>query len=113
MSLVAWVVFGLVAGFIAGKLVNSTGHRVWFDAFLGVTGAVIAGFFFDATGGRRVSDFDLRNVFVGVCGASFALFLYHAGVGRRPSPRRGIVQRRSARRTESSQRPSRSEALAR
>jgi uncharacterized membrane protein YeaQ/YmgE (transglycosylase-associated protein family) len=91
MSLVAWVLFGIVAGFIAGKLVNSTGQRVWFDAFLGVAGAVTAGFFFDAVGVGRVTDFNLLTVFVGVCGASFALFLYYAGVGR-PSRGKAVVR---------------------
>ncbi len=46
MSLVAWIVLGLVAGFIASKLVNHVGKGVVLDIVVGVLGAVVGGWFF-------------------------------------------------------------------
>jgi len=84
MSVVVWVLFGLVAGFIAGKLVNSTGARVFLDIALGIVGAVIGGLMFNQVGAAGMTGFNLWSLFVAVCGASLALFVYHAAAGRRP-----------------------------
>jgi len=43
MSIVAWVVLGLIAGFIGSKLVNKTGEGFILDIALGVVGAVVGG----------------------------------------------------------------------
>ena len=84
MSVVAWVLFGLVAGFIGGKLVNSTGRSVVLDAILGVVGAVLGGLLFTVIG-TEGGAFNLSSLFLAVCGAAFLLFLYHAAVGRPPT----------------------------
>jgi uncharacterized membrane protein YeaQ/YmgE (transglycosylase-associated protein family) len=41
MSIVAWVVLGLIAGFIGSKLVNKTGEGILLDIALGIVGAVV------------------------------------------------------------------------
>jgi uncharacterized membrane protein YeaQ/YmgE (transglycosylase-associated protein family) len=46
MSLVAWIVLGLVAGFIGSKLVNKTGEGLILDIVLGVVGAIVGGWRF-------------------------------------------------------------------
>jgi len=43
MSIIAWIVLGLIAGFIGSKLVNKTGEGFFRDIALGVVGAVIGG----------------------------------------------------------------------
>jgi uncharacterized membrane protein YeaQ/YmgE (transglycosylase-associated protein family) len=39
MSVLAWIVLGLVAGFIASKIVNSRGEGLFLDVVLGIVGA--------------------------------------------------------------------------
>ena len=50
MSILAWIVLGLIAGFIGSKLVNKTGEGVILDIVLGVVGAVVGGYLFSIFG---------------------------------------------------------------
>ena len=83
MSVVVWVLFGLVAGFVASKLVNSTGGGALLDSALGVVGALIGGFLFKQIGVAGLTGFNLWSLFVAVAGASVILFVYQAAAGRR------------------------------
>ena len=40
MSVVAWIVLGLISGFIASNVVRSTGQGLLLDIVLGIIGAV-------------------------------------------------------------------------
>jgi uncharacterized membrane protein YeaQ/YmgE (transglycosylase-associated protein family) len=84
MSIILCVLFGLVAGFIASRLVNSTGAGVFLDVGLGIGGAVLGGFLFTQIGVTGMTGFNLWSLFVAVCGASVLLFVYHAACGQRP-----------------------------
>lgn len=83
MSLLAWIVLGLVAGFIGSKVVNNTGEGVLVDILLGVVGAVVGGFLFNQFGQPGVSGLNLYSLLVAVVGAVVVLWLYHAVMGRR------------------------------
>ncbi len=83
MSIIGWLVLGLIAGFIASKLVNKTGEGLVLDIVLGIVGAVVGGFLFTQFGASGVTGFNLYSMFVAVIGAVVVLFLYHAVVGRR------------------------------
>ena len=83
MSLLAWIVLGLVAGFIGSKVVNNTGQGLLVDILLGVVGAVVGGFLFNQFGEPGVSGLNLYSLIVAVVGAILVLWLYHALVGRR------------------------------
>lgn len=83
MSILAWLVLGLIAGFIASKIVNKTGEGLVIDIVLGVVGALIGGALFNALGGVGVTGFNLWSLFVAVIGAVIALLLYHAVARRR------------------------------
>ena len=50
MSIVAWLVVGLIAGFIASQIVNKSGEGMVLDIVLGVVGAVVGGFLFNMLG---------------------------------------------------------------
>jgi uncharacterized membrane protein YeaQ/YmgE (transglycosylase-associated protein family) len=106
MSIIAWVLFGLVAGFIGGKLVNSTGSGVWRDGALGIAGAVLGGLVFQRVGAAHATGFNLLSLFVAVCGACLVLFVYHAVSGYRPPATRLSMTERAAGRA-STQSPSR------
>ena len=46
MSFFAWIVLGLLAGFIGSKIVNKQGEGLILDILLGIFGAVIGGWLF-------------------------------------------------------------------
>jgi uncharacterized membrane protein YeaQ/YmgE (transglycosylase-associated protein family) len=83
MSIVAWIVLGLLAGFIASHVVNREGKGPLGDIVLGVIGAVVGGFVFNLLGAVGVTGFNLWSMFVSVCGAILTLVAYHAITGRR------------------------------
>jgi len=77
MSVLAWIVLGLIAGFIGSKLVNKTGEGIVLDVLLGVVGAVVGGFVFRALGASGVSGLNVYSLFVAVIGSVAFLLVYH------------------------------------
>jgi uncharacterized membrane protein YeaQ/YmgE (transglycosylase-associated protein family) len=78
MGVIGWIVLGLIAGFIASKLVNKRGEGLPFDILLGIVGAVIGGWIFNAVGSAGVTGFNLWSLFVAVIGAVALLVVWHA-----------------------------------
>ena len=83
MSIIAWIVLGLVAGFIASKVVNRAGGSLVLDLVLGIIGAVVGGFLFNQFGHSGVSGLNLYSLLVATVGAIIVLVIYHALAGRR------------------------------
>jgi uncharacterized membrane protein YeaQ/YmgE (transglycosylase-associated protein family) len=83
MSLIIWIVLGLISGFIASKLVNKSGEGMLLDILLGMVGAVVGGWLFRAFGMPGVSGLNVYSVVVAVIGAAVFLILYHALSRRR------------------------------
>ena len=83
MSILGWIILGLISGFIASKIVNKTGEGVILDIILGIIGAVVGGFLFNEFGAVGVTGFNLYSMFVAVIGAIVVLVIYHALFGRR------------------------------
>ena len=83
MSVIAWIILGLIAGFIASKLVNRTGGSLVLDLLLGVVGAFVGGFLFTRFGAAGVTGLNIYSILVAIVGAVVVLFIYHALVGRR------------------------------
>jgi len=78
MSLLAWIILGLIAGFLASKIVNNTGQGAILDIVLGIVGAVIGGWLFTTFGMVGLTGFNLYSVFVSMVGAVVLLVVYHA-----------------------------------
>jgi uncharacterized membrane protein YeaQ/YmgE (transglycosylase-associated protein family) len=78
MSFLTWIVLGLIAGFIASKIVNKQGEGFFLDIILGIVGAVAGGWIFSAFGAGGVSGVNLYSILVAVVGAIIVLALYHA-----------------------------------
>ncbi|MGA2119243.1 MAG: GlsB/YeaQ/YmgE family stress response membrane protein [Bryobacteraceae bacterium] len=78
MSFLAWIVLGLIAGFIGGKFVNSRGEGILLDILLGVVGAFAGGWLFHMFGASGVSGLNLYSLFVAVIGSTVLLVLFHA-----------------------------------
>lgn len=83
LSWVGWIVLGLIAGFIASRIVNKEGAGLLMDIVLGIVGAVVGGFIFSAFGAVGVTGFNIYSMIVAVVGAIVVLWLYHALAGRR------------------------------
>jgi uncharacterized membrane protein YeaQ/YmgE (transglycosylase-associated protein family) len=83
MSFIVWIVLGLIAGFIASKLVNRTGEGMLLDIVLGIVGAVVGGWLFHAFGMPGVTGLNVYSVAVAVIGAAVFLIVYHALTSRR------------------------------
>ena len=80
MGILAWLVLGLIAGFIASKIVNHTGSGIVMDI---VIGALVGGFLFSFFGAVGVTGFNIYSMLVAIVGAVVVLWLYHAFFGRR------------------------------
>jgi len=78
MSILAWIILGLLAGFIGSKLVNKRGDGMFLDIILGIVGAVVGGWLFNRFGAVGVTGLNLYSLLVAVIGAVVVLLVYHA-----------------------------------
>ncbi len=83
MSIIGWLILGLIAGFVASRIVNAQGQGIVLDVALGMVGALVGGFIFDAIGGVGVTGFNAWSLLVAIIGSVIVLLLYHALTGRR------------------------------
>lgn len=83
MSIIGWIIFGLITGFIASKIVNDRGEGCFLNIALGVVGAVVGGAIFSFLGEPVFFHFSLWSMFVAVLGAVIVLYIYHAATGRK------------------------------
>jgi uncharacterized membrane protein YeaQ/YmgE (transglycosylase-associated protein family) len=77
MSLFSWIVLGLVAGFIASRIVNRTGEGVIVDILLGIVGAVAGGWLFRLFGMPGASGLNVYSSVIAIIGAALVLLIYH------------------------------------
>ena len=87
MSFIAWIILGIIAGFIGSKLVNKSGSGLFLDLILGIVGALVGGFVFSFFGASGVNGLNLYSLLVAVVGSVLVLVIYHAVV----RPRSAIV----------------------
>lgn len=81
MSILGWIVFGLITGFIANKIVNRRGEGCFLNIALGIVGALAGGAIFSALGHPVWFHFSFASMFVAVLGAVIVLVLWHAATG--------------------------------
>ena len=81
MSILGWIILGLISGFIASKIVNKSGEGFFLDIVLGIVGAIVGGFIFTAVGASGITGFNLYSMVVAVIGAIVVLVIYHAEPG--------------------------------
>ena len=89
MSILSWVILGLVSGLFGSKIANSTGDGILLDIFLGVVGALVGGTISNLSipGADGITAFNLGSLIVAVIGASLVLFIRHTIVKRGPVQR--------------------------
>jgi uncharacterized membrane protein YeaQ/YmgE (transglycosylase-associated protein family) len=83
MSIIGWIVLGLISGFIASKIVNREGEGLMLDIILGIGGAIVGGYLFSLVGAQGVSGVNIYSMFVAIVGAIIVLVIYHSVAGRR------------------------------
>lgn len=79
---IAWIVVGLIAGWLASMMVNRTGEGMIWDIVLGVIGGIIGGIIMNALGSAGVTGFNLWSILVAFIGAVVLLVIYHAITGQ-------------------------------
>jgi uncharacterized membrane protein YeaQ/YmgE (transglycosylase-associated protein family) len=84
MSIIGWIVLGLIAGFIASKIVEGSGQGFFLNMALGIVGAVVGGFLYSLVlGGEGVTGVNIGSIIVSIIGAIIVLWVYNAVAGRR------------------------------
>jgi uncharacterized membrane protein YeaQ/YmgE (transglycosylase-associated protein family) len=83
MSIIAWLVVGLIAGFLGSRVVNKSGEGLVLDIVLGIVGAVVGGYVFNLLGFSGATGINIYSIFVAFIGAVIVLVIYHAVVRRR------------------------------
>ena len=83
MSIIGWILLGLISGFIASKIVNKSGQGFFLDLILGLVGAILGGFIFSALSANGITGLNLYSMVVAVIGAVIVLVIYHKVSGRR------------------------------
>jgi uncharacterized membrane protein YeaQ/YmgE (transglycosylase-associated protein family) len=78
MAFVVWLVLGLAAGFIGGRLVNRTGKSILPDVVVGTAGALIGGWLYHTFGPPNVNGFSLYSYFAAFFCTLLFLLTYNA-----------------------------------
>jgi uncharacterized membrane protein YeaQ/YmgE (transglycosylase-associated protein family) len=77
MGVISWIILGLIAGFIASKILNRTGSGLILDLVLGMVGAAVGGLIFSGLFGMRgVTGLNIWSIIVSVIGAIVVLWIY-------------------------------------
>ena len=83
MGFIAWIILGLIAGFVASKLVNHSGSGMLLDIVIGIVGALLGGFIGAKLGLGGLENFwSLWTWLLAIVGAIVVLMIYNA-VARR------------------------------
>ena len=84
MGILSWILLGLIAGFIASKIMGTSSQQgMLMDIVLGIVGAIVGGVIFSAVLGTGVTGFNLWSLIVAVVGALVVVWGYHQITGRR------------------------------
>jgi uncharacterized membrane protein YeaQ/YmgE (transglycosylase-associated protein family) len=83
MSILTWIILGLIAGFIGSKIVDKQGQGFWLNMALGIVGALVGGFLFSFFGSSGVTGLNIWSMIVAIVGSIVVLLIYNAVTGRR------------------------------
>ena len=83
MSIISWIILGLIAGFIGSKIVNKQGDGMLLDIALGIVGAIVGGIIFSFFGATGITGLNIWSMIVAIVGSVVVLWAYHALSDRR------------------------------
>jgi Predicted membrane protein len=75
MHLIWWMIVGVIAGWITGKIMKGGGYGFWLDLVLGIAGAFVGGFIARHLGLAAHGGF-IYTILVATAGAVLVVFLY-------------------------------------
>jgi uncharacterized membrane protein YeaQ/YmgE (transglycosylase-associated protein family) len=87
MGIVAWIVVGLIAGWLASQVMPSS-FGIIGDTVVGMIGALVGGFIFEELGEAGATGINIWSIFVAFVGAVVLLFVIRAVGGRKGFSRR-------------------------
>lgn len=77
MGIIAWIILGLIAGWLAHKIMHGSGAGLLMNLLLGIVGAFVGGFLFRIIGGAGVTGFNIWSILVATLGAVVVLWLFN------------------------------------
>jgi uncharacterized membrane protein YeaQ/YmgE (transglycosylase-associated protein family) len=83
MSIISWIILGLIAGFIGSKIVNAERQGFWLNIALGIIGALVGGFLFNFFGATGITGLNIWSIIIAIVGSVVVLWVYNALMARR------------------------------
>jgi uncharacterized membrane protein YeaQ/YmgE (transglycosylase-associated protein family) len=83
MGIIAWILLGLVAGFLAGQVMKGGGYGLVGDIVLGIVGAIVGGFLASNLLGLDVNGFNVMSILIAFLGACAVIAISRAVSGSR------------------------------
>ena len=85
MNIIAWLVVGLIAGWLAGMVMKGGGYGVVGDIIVGILGALLGGFLASQLFNKNLlGDFSIEAILVAFVGAVILIAVVRALPGRSP-----------------------------
>lgn len=81
MSIIAWIIVGIIAGWIAEKIMGRSDSLIM-NLVIGVVGAIVGGFIMNMFGAADTTGINIWSIFVAVLGAVVLLAIVNAVRGR-------------------------------
>jgi uncharacterized membrane protein YeaQ/YmgE (transglycosylase-associated protein family) len=78
VSILAWIILGLIVGFIASRLMGEGGYGLIGDIVVGILGAVIGGWLAAQVLKIDVTGVDLQSIAIGIVGAIILIAIFRA-----------------------------------
>jgi uncharacterized membrane protein YeaQ/YmgE (transglycosylase-associated protein family) len=78
MSVIAWIVLGLIVGFISSRLMGAGGYGLIGDIVVGIVGCFLGGWLATQFLGMDVTGLNLTSILIGVVGGVILIALFRA-----------------------------------
>ena len=86
MGILAWIILGGLAGWIASKIAGTDEQQGWVaNIAVGMVGAMLGGFVFDLLGGSGITGFNAWSLLVAILGALLLIAILRAFSGKSKS----------------------------
>jgi len=82
MGFLSWILVGLIAGWLTGKIMHGPGKGVLMDIIVGLLGAMAGGFLMRLLGMRSEGGF-IYTVFVAILGAVVLTWVFRKATARK------------------------------
>lgn len=83
-GIIAWIIIGVVAGWLTGKIMNGSGYGFFVDMIVGLCGALLGGFLFSHLGAGGVNEHGLiASIVIATVGAVILTWLFRLVTGKR------------------------------